>query len=328
MRRRKFLILLGSATTSWPLTASAQQPAMPVVGFLSDASPDAYLDRVGAFRQGLREQGYVEGQNVAIEYRWANHQNDRLPELAADLVRRRVTVIAAIGGPAQALAAKRATATVPIVFQVGVDPIELGLIESLARPGGNITGVTSMNLDVASKRLELMHKVIPAATGMALLLNPTGAINAEGQYKDLQKAAQALGLQLDLVHASSERDFDMVFVTLDQQKVGGLVIGLDPLFSSNYAKLSALAIQHRLPAISPFREFPAVGGLMSYGGDIAESWRLAGVYTGRVLKGEKAADLPVQQSTKFELIINLKTAKALDITIPSMVLATADQVIE
>jgi putative ABC transport system substrate-binding protein len=328
MRRRKFLILLGSATTSWPLTASAQQPAMPVVGFLSDASPDAYLERVGAFRQGLREQGYVEGQNVAIEYRWANHQNDRLPELAADLVRRRVTVIAAIGGPAQALAAKRATATVPIVFQVGVDPIELGLIESLARPGGNITGVTSMNLDVASKRLELMHKVIPAATGMALLLNPTGAINAEGQYKDLQKAAQALGLQLDLVHASSERDFDMVFVTLDQQKVGGLVIGLDPLFSSNYAKLSALAIQHRLPAISPFREFPAVGGLMSYGGDIAESWRLAGVYTGRVLKGEKAADLPVQQSTKFELIINLKTAKALDITIPSMVLATADQVIE
>jgi putative ABC transport system substrate-binding protein len=326
--RRQFISALGGASVALPLAARAQQAALPVVGFLNSASADAYPDRVRAFRQGLSEAGYVEGQSVTIEYRWADGHNDRLPTLAADLVRRQVSVIAAIGGPTSALAAKLATTTVPIVFQVGVDPVKIGLVASLSRPDGNITGVTSLNVDVDRKRLELLHELVPTATSMALLVNPTNSVNAESESRDLQQAAQTLGLQLEVVRASSEPDFDAVFATLDQLKVGGLVIGADQLFTGNDGKLSALAIQHAIPSISPYREFSAGGGLMSYGGDIAESWRLAGVYTGRVLNGEKPANLPVQQATKVKLIINLKTAKRLGITIPLPLLGRADEVIE
>lgn len=328
MKRREFIWLFGSAATSWPLVARAQQTAKPVIGFLSDATADAFPDRMHAFRRGLSAAGYVEGRNVSVVYRWAAGKNDQLPQLAADLVRRQVTVIAAMGGPSQALAAMHATTTVPVIFQVGVDPVEVGLVASLARPGGNITGITSMNLELAPKRIELMHELLPAATSMALLVNPTKSVNAQTEPTDLQNAAQTLGLQLHVVQASSERDFDTVFATLDEIKVQGLMIGLDPLFTANNGRLAALAIGHAFPTISAYREFPAAGGLMSYGGDISESWRLAGVYTGRVLKGEKPADLPVQQSTKVTLIINLKTAKQLGLTIPATLLASADELID
>jgi len=331
MKRREFISLLGSAASLLilrPLVAYAQQTDIPVVGFLNNASMESFPDRMRAFRQGLSETGYVEGQNVRIEYHWADGKNDRLPALAADLVHRQVNVIAAIGGPAQALAAKGATALVPIVFQVGIDPVELGLVKGLGHPGGNITGVTSMNLDVAAKRLEVLHELLPAATRVGLLVNPTNPVNAEKETKDLQQATQTLGLQLHVVHAGSERDFDAIFTTLRQLKVGGLVIGTDQLFTSSNGKLAAMAIEEALPTVSPYREYAAAGGLMSYGGDIRESWRLAGIYTGRVLKGEKPADLPVQLATKFEFVINLKTAKILGLTVRPDVLALADEVIE
>ncbi len=327
MKRREFITLLGGAAAAWPIVARTQQPGMPVIGFLDSKSPDDSAHMVAAFRRGLNESTFIEGQNVTIEFRWAQNQYDQLPVLAADLVRRRVDVIAATGGPA-ALAAKAASATVPIVFRLAADPIAAGLVASLSRPGGNITGVTSLNLEVGPKRLEFLHELVPTATIMAALVNPTNPTNAEILSRDLQATARLLGLQLHLLHASSDADIDAVFATLTELRAGGLVIGTDAFFTSRDEKLAALTLRYRIPTIYQWREFVAAGGLMSYGGSFADSYRLAGVYTGRILKGEKPADLPVQQATKLELFINIKTAKALGLDVPPTLLALADEVIE
>ncbi len=326
IERRKFLATLGGAAVAWPLAARAQQP-MPVVGFLNGGSPEGYAPFVAAFRQGLKEAGYVEGQNVTIEYRWAEGQYDRLSSLAADLVQHNVTVIAATSTPA-ALAAKATTSTVPIVFTTGGDPIKLGLVASLRRPGGNVTGSTGLTAEVGPKRLELARELFPGATTVALLVNPANPLTATVS-KDLQAAADTLGVRLHVLHASTEADFEAAFATAAQLRVAALVVsGADPLFLSRAAQLGALALRHGVPAIYQFREFAAAGGLMSYGGDARDTYRLAGVYAGRILKGEKPADLPVVQSTKVELILNLKTAKALGITVPLPLSGRADEVIE
>ena len=300
---------------------------MPVVGFLSAPSAAPYMQYVAAIHQGLKEAGYVEGQNVRFEYRWADGHYDRLPALAADLVRRRVDVIAATGGPA-ALAAKASSVTIPIVFRIAADPIASGLVASLSHPGGNVTGVTSLNLEVGPKRLEFLHELLPSATIMAALVNPTNPSNAEILSRDLQATARLLGLQLHPLHASSDADLDAVFATLTELRAGGVVVGTDAFFTSRTEKLAALTLRYRIPTIYQWREFVAAGGLMSYGGSSTDSYRLAGIYTGRILKGEKPADLPVQQATKLELFINNKTAKALGIDIPPTLLALADEVIE
>jgi putative tryptophan/tyrosine transport system substrate-binding protein len=318
---------LGSAA-AWPVVARSQQPAMPVIGFLGGESPGPQASRLRAFRQGLSEIGYVEGRNVAIEYRWAEGKVDHLPALAAELVRRQVTVITTTGSTAAARAAKATTPTIPIVFEVAGDPVELGLVASLNRPGGNLTGVTSLNLELGPKLLEVFHKLVPMATTLALLDNPT-ATNAETRLSNMQGAARALGLpQLHVLHARTERDFDGAFAELVQLRAGGLVMANTTLLSTRSEVLAALTIRHLVPAISPNREFAAAGGLMSYGGSPADWHRLVGNYTGRILKGEKPADLPVQQVTKIDLVINLKTAKALGLTIPETLLATADEVIQ
>jgi putative tryptophan/tyrosine transport system substrate-binding protein len=327
MRRREFIALLGSAAATWPLAVRAQQPAMPVIGFLGSGSPDTDANRVRAFRQGLSETGYVEGKNVAIEFRWAKGQYDQFPALAAELVRRQVNVIAAFGGTASVLPAKAATTSIPIVFSVAVDPVEFGLVDSLNRPGGNITGVTLLSVELGPKLLELLHELVPTATVMALLLNPTSPL-AETLLRDAQGTARTLGLQLHVVYASTERDFDSVFATLVRLRAGALVIGGDAFFTNHSEQLAALALRHAVPAIYSTREFAVAGGLISYGPSIADSWRLMGIYTGRILKGEKPANLPVQQVTKVELVINLKIAKALGLTFPLTLLARADEVIE
>jgi putative ABC transport system substrate-binding protein len=324
MRRREFIRLLGAAT-AWPLVARAQQ-AMPVIGFLNGASPDGYAPMVVAFRQGLKEAGYVEGQNVAIEYRWANGQYDQLPALARDLVGRQVSVIAATSTPAN-LMAKAATGTIPIVFTTGSDPVQLGLVASLNRPGGNVTGVTQLTGEVAPKRVELAHELVPTATVIGLLVNP-GSPSAEALTKASREAATTLGVQLEVLRASSEAEIDDAFITFQQMRIGALVIGTDAFFSGHAELLAALAIRHRLPAIYEYHPFVAAGGLISYGGSVMDSYRLAGVYTGRILRGDKPAELPVLRSTKVELILNLKTAKALGITVPLSLLGRADEVIE
>jgi putative ABC transport system substrate-binding protein len=328
MKRREFITLLGGAAVTWPIAARAQQPAMPMIGFLSNASPDLYAIRLRAFRQGLKDAGYVEGQNVAIEYRWAEGQNNRLPVLAAELVHRQVDVIAAAGGTPSAVAAKAATATIPIVFAVAVDPVKIGLVASLNRPGGNLTGITNLNVEVGPKRLELLHELLPTATIIAALVNPTSPSLAEPFTRTLKTAASTLGLQLHILQASTEQDFDGVFAALAQLRAGALVIGPDTFFNARIEQLAALTLRHAVPAIYQYREFATAGGLMSYGTDETEYYHLVGIYAGRILKGEKPADLPVVQSTKVELILNLKTAKALGITVPLPLIGRADEVIE
>jgi putative tryptophan/tyrosine transport system substrate-binding protein len=326
MRRREFITLFGGVAAAWPLAARGQQPTMPVVGFLSGRSQDDSQQVLTPFRQGLKEAGFVEGRNVAVESRWGENQSDRLPALAADLVRRRMTVIAAIDGPS-AQAAKAATATVPIVFETAGDPVELRLVGSLNRPGGNLTGVTTLATELGPKRLELLHEMVPAATVIALLMNPTFP-NADLLSRDLQAAARTLGVRLHVLYATTESDFDAVFAALVQLRAGALVIAPATLFTSRSDQLAALTLHHAVPTIFQYREFAATGGLMSYGSDVTDAYRLVGVYTGRVLKGEKPADLPVHQATKAELIINLKTANALGITVPITLLGRADEVIE
>jgi putative tryptophan/tyrosine transport system substrate-binding protein len=323
--RRELLAALGGAAVGWPLAARAQQTAMPVIGFLNGASPDAYAPMVGAFRLGLKETGYIEGQNVAIEYRWAGGQYDRVPALVAELVRRQVAVIVANSPGVQAV--KAAITTIPIVFTTASDPVQIGLVASLSRPGGNVTGVTQLYVEVMPKRLELAHELVPTATIIAALVNPTNP-NTETILRDLQAAARILGVQLHVLHASTERDLDTVFATLAQLRAGALVIGTDAMFNDWAEQLAALTVHHAVPAIFQRRAFAAAGGLMSYGGNTEESYRQAGVYTGRILKGEKPADLPVQQVTKIELIINLKTARALSLDVPTSLLLRADEVIE
>jgi putative ABC transport system substrate-binding protein len=327
MKRREVMALVGGAV-AWPLVARAQPPAIPVVGFLSSASPDLYAYVVSAFRQGLSETGHVEGRNVAIEFRWADGQNDRLPALAADLVRHQVSVIAAPGSTPAALAAKAATATIPIVFEVGIDPVAVGLVASLARPGGNVTGVTNINIELAPKRLELLHELVPTANVIALLVNPTSPDITKTVSRDLEAAARTLGLQLHILNASTDGDIDRVFATLIQLRVGALMIAPDLFFITRNEQLATLTIHHAVPAITQYREFAAAGGLMSYGGSITDAARQVGVYTGRVLRGEKPAELPVQRSTKVELIINLKTARALGLTVQPSLLRRADEVVE
>jgi putative ABC transport system substrate-binding protein len=327
MRRRNFITLLGGTAAIWPLSTRAQQAALPVIGFLNSASFDGSAQHVRAFREGLSETGYVQERNAAMEYRWADGQYDRLPAMAADLARRQVAVISATGGLPSALAAKAATTTIPIVFQVGVDPVAFGLVARMNRPGGNITGATNLNVEVLPKRLELLRELIPTATTMAVLVNPTNPA-VETQSRNLQAAASTLGLQLEFVQASTERDFDTVFATLHQMRTRGLVIITEPFFNARSEQIAALALRHAVPTIFQNREFTAAGGLMSYGGNQADAYRLVGSYTGRILKGEKPADLPVMQSTKVELIVNLKTAKALGVTVPLSLLGRADEVVE
>src|SRR6516165_3448478 len=328
MRRRDLLKVIGTLTTAWPLAVRAQQATMPVIGFLCATTAEGYAAPLAAFRRGLHEAGFIEGRNVAIEYRWAEDQNDRLPALAADLVRNQVTVIVAAGSTPAALAAKAATSTIPIVFYIGVDPIEAGLVTSLARPGGNITGVTNLNAEVVPKRLQLVHELEPTATVIALLVNPTSPTLAETSMKEARVAAQTLGLQLHVLHASTERDLDEAFRTSVQLRAGALVISPDASFNSLSKQFGALTLRYGMPTIYQFREFAAAGGLLSYGGDVSEFNRQTGILTGRILKGEKPADLPVQQSAKMELFINLKTAKALGLTIPQSVLVRAVELIE
>jgi putative tryptophan/tyrosine transport system substrate-binding protein len=328
MRRREFITLLSGLASTWPLAARAQQPAMPVIGFLNAASPQRYPRPLSAFLKGLNEAGYVDGRNVTIQYRWAEGHNDRLPAMAADLVHSQVTVIAATSTPA-ALAAKAATSTIPVVFETGGDPIRLGLVASLSRPGGNVTGAASLAVEViAAKGLELLHELIPAARVVGLLVNPTDPAVAEPQEREVLSAARTLGLEVHVLNAGAERDFDGVFAKLVDLRAAGLMISADILFTSYSEQLAALTVRHAVPTVYAWREFAAAGGLLSYGSDIAESYRLAGFYTGRVLKGEKPADLPVQQATKVELYINLKTARALGLTIPLPLLGRADEVFE
>jgi putative ABC transport system substrate-binding protein len=327
MRRREFITLLG-ATATWPLAARAQQSALPVIGLLSSESPALFANLLDAFRQGLREVDYIDDQNVAIEYRWAEGQNNRLPALATDLVHRRVRVIAVPVTTPGALAAKAATTTIPIVISTAGDPVALGLVGSLNRPGGNITGITTLGQELAAKRLELMHELLPSATIMALLVNPANLALTASTTKEAETAAHTLGLQLHILQASTEREFDTVFATLSQVRASALVIAVDSFFTARREQLAALASRHRVPAIYQSRDFAEAGGLMSYSANLTEALRLVGLYTGRILKGEKPADMPVQQAAKVDLIINLKVAKTLGITVPNTLIGRADEVIE
>ncbi len=327
MRRREFIEAIVGSFAAWPVAALAQQAAMPVIGFLGPGSAESDAYRVTAFRQGLNEAGYVEGKNCSIEFRWAEGHYERLPALAADLLKRQVAVIVPTGTPAS-LAAKAATTTVPIVFETGADPVKLGLVASFSRPGGNVTGVTQMSEEMAPKRLELLHELLPGKRIFGLLVNPNAPMLAEPQAREVRSAANTLGLELHVLNASSERDFDAAFAKLAELRTGGLVIGGDALFTGHSRQLGALTVKHAVPAIYQWREFAASGGLMSYGAHITDTHRLVGVYAGRVLKGDKPAELPIQRATKVEMYINLKTAKALGITVPLPLSGRADEVFE
>ena len=327
MQRRNFIKALASSIIAWPLAVHAQPSKMPVVGFLNVESLDRYRSMAAAFRQGLQESGFVEGQNVAIEYRWADGHAERLPALAADLVGKQVTVIASTSTPAS-LVAKAATTTIPIVFETASDPIQLGLVPNLSRPGGNVTGVTQTNVEVAPKRLEVMHQLLPNAKMLGLLIKPDDPSLAKPQLRDFEAAARSLGIELHVINISTDGELEKAFADLSALHVGGVIISTDPFFTSRPKELASLAARYALPAISKGREFAAAGGLLSYGADTLDAYRLAGVYTGRVLKGAKPADLPVQQATKVELYINLKTAKALGISVPLPMSGRADEVFE
>ena len=324
--RRSFMAG-GGAALAWPLKLAAQQSAMPVIGFFDSRSPDTMADRLRGFRKGLKETGYVEGENVAIEYRWAEGHYERLPALAVDLVRRQVKVLVASGASPPALAAKTATTSLPIVFIIGSDPVKVGLVTSLNRPGGNITGVTVITTEVTAKRLDLLREMIPTATAAALLVNPTNPYS-ETEIREAEEASRALGLRLHVLQASSERDIDAAFASLFERRASALLVSADPFFSSRRNQVLALAAGYALPAIYAYRDFAEDGGLMSYGASIVDAYRQAGIYVGQILKGERPADLPVMQPTKFELVLNLKTAKALGLTVPPTLLATADDLIK
>jgi putative ABC transport system substrate-binding protein len=326
MRRRAFIAVLGGAAAARPLVSRAEQSAMPVVGFLNPASSHTFADRLRAFRQGLKDTGYVEGENVAIVYRWAENQIGQLTELAVELVHRKVALIVAFVGAA--LAAKAATTTIPIVFLAGEDPVRLGLVASLARPGGNATGINVLSGELVAKRLELLRELVPGATRVAVLVNPTDAESSESQLRELEAAAGRLGLQMQVLKANTSRDIDAAYATFERERPDALFITGDPFFTSRRVQLANLAARHMVPITSSTREIAEAGGLMSYGSNIAEAWRQVGVYTGRILKGAKPADLPVVQVTKLELVINAQTARTLRLTVPSSLLATADEVIE
>jgi putative ABC transport system substrate-binding protein len=326
MRRRDIITLLGGAAT-WALSAGARSQIIPVIGYLGPESPGSFASRVKAFREGLAETGFTEGRNVAIDFRWAEGQYNRLPALAADLVNRKVDVIAAPGGAPVALAAKSATTTIPIVFEMGGDPIVLGIVDSLSRPGGNLTGISSLSVEVSGKRLEFMHDALPAATVFAVVANPTSP-TAPLQLRNLHTAAEKLGTQLHVLYASTEQEFDNAFTALSQLRVRGLVFTSDPYFANRSQQLAALAVRHAVPAITQSRDFPMAGGLMSYGGDFTQSHRQAGIYAGRVLNGEKPSQLPVQRVTKVEFFLNLKAAATLGLVLPASLISSADEVIE
>ena len=327
MKRREFITLLGG-TAVWPLAARAQQPALPVVGFLNSQSPDGYAERLRGFRQGLKDTGYVEGENVAVEYRWAEAQIDRLPELAAELVRRRVAVIVASVGAAPVLAAKAATTTTPIVFVVPEDPVRLGLVTSLARPGGHLTGINFFTSELTAKRLGLLRELVPTAVRVAVLINPANATTTETALRDLQSAARATGLQIQVLNASTSREIDAAFETFVRERSDALFVVGDPLLNSRRVQLVHLATLHKVPATYSQRQYPEIGGLMSYGSNTTDAFRQVGAYVGRILKGAKPADLPVVQASKFELVINAQTARMLGLTVPPQLLARADEVIE
>jgi putative ABC transport system substrate-binding protein len=327
MKRREFITLLGGAAAAWPLAARAQQPTMPVIGFLHASSPEASPNLVAAFRKGMSESGYVEGANVTIEYRWAQNDNARLPELAADLVRRRVAVIATPGSGAAALAAKAATATIPIIFGMGLDPVQSGLVTSFNRPGGNVTGISYMQAELGAKQLGLLHEIAPGAARFAALVNPNDP-TAESVIRNVQAGASAIGRHVEVFTASSNRDISRAFASIVQKRIDALVVSPDPLFGSHRVQLAVLAARHAIPAIYSDRQYAAAGGLMSYGTSLAEQYRQVGIYAGRALKGDRPADLPVMRATKFELIINLQTAEALGIQVPAVLLVRADEVIE
>jgi putative ABC transport system substrate-binding protein len=328
LKRRDFITLLGGAAAAWPIAARAQQAAMPVIGFLHPASPDRFADRLRGFRQGLKDAGYAEGENVAIEYRWADNQFDRLPALAAELVRRQVSVIAALGCPVPALAAYAATAIIRVVFLVAEDPVRLGLVASLARPSGNLTGINFFNAELGAKRLELLRTLVPGAARVAILVNPAHAQTTETTLRDLEPAGRAMGLQLQVLNASSSRDIDKAFEALARDRPDAVFVSLDTSFADRRVQLGHLASRHVMPATYALRDFVEAGGLMSYGTNFVDAYRQAGAYTGRILKGAKPADLPVVQSTKFEFVINAQTARMLGLDVPPSLLARADEVIE